>query len=250
MRWAIGTSGWSYEHWRGAFYPEEMKSKDWFSFYAQTFSTVEINSTFYHMPKEKTMDAWRDNSPEGFIFALKMNRLVTHHKKLRGINFLLQQFLDKARRLQEKLGVILHQLPPSMGKDIPLLSSYLKLLPGEMKHAVEFRDESWSDDETFDLLRSEGIAYCIVSSPDLKAHVKATAPFAYIRMHGAGGWYASCYSDMELRSWANDIVKLAKDGCDGYVYFNNDYAGYAVQNALTLRRQLSSRSRGRILSVA
>ena len=249
MRWLIGTSGWSYKHWQGIFYPEGLKSKDWLSFYTKTFSTVEVNSTFYHMPQEKTLDGWREKSPDNFVFTLKMNRFITHRKKLEGVNPFLKQFFDKARRLEDKLGVILHQLPPSLKKDIPLLASYLKLLPGEMRHAVEFRDESWSHDETFDLLGSEGIAYCIVSSPSLRAHMRATAPFAYVRMHGAGGWYASCYSDRELRDWAKHIVKLAKEDCDGYIYFNNDYAGYAVQNALTLREQLRHPSRRHILSV-
>ena len=250
MRWLIGTSGWSYKHWQGVFYPEGLKSKDWLSFYTKTFSTVEVNSTFYRTPQEKTMDGWREKSPDNFVFTLKMNRFITHRKKLQSVETLLKQFFDRARRLGNKLGVILHQLPPSLKKDIPLLASYLKLLPGEMKHAVEFRDESWSDHETFDLLGSEGIAYCIVSSPNLKAHIRATAPFAYIRMHGAGGWYASCYGDRELQVWAKHIVKLAKQDCDGYIYFNNDYAGYAVQNALTLGEQLRHPSRHHILSVA
>ncbi len=240
MTWLIGTSGWSYEHWRGVFYPEELKTRDWLSFYTQTFGTVEVNSTFYHMPQDKTMDSWRDKTPEDFIFSLKMNRLVTHQKKLRGVDNLLKRFLDTAGRLGDKLGVILHQIPPSLEKDIPLLAMYLKLLPKEMKHTVEFRDESWSDDETFDLLESERVAYCIISAPDLKTHIRATARFAYIRMHGKGGWYASCYTGANLKKWASEIGKLARGGCEGYVYFNNDYAGYAVQNALTLREMLGT----------
>lgn len=243
MNWLIGTSGWSYEHWRGVFYPEDLKNKDWLSFYTQTFSTVEVNSTFYHMPQEKTVDAWRDSTPDNFVFSLKMNRLVTHQKRLRGVNFLVKQFLDAASRLEHKLGVVLHQIPPSIGKDIPLLASFLKLLPKEMKHAVEFRDESWSDDETFELLRSENVAYCIVSAPQLETHFRATAPFAYIRMHGAGGWYATRYTHKQLSEWARKIMELARNGCDGYVYFNNDYAGYAVQNAITLRELLNKMGR-------
>jgi uncharacterized protein YecE (DUF72 family) len=250
MSWLIGTSGWSYNHWRGVFYPEDLRSKDWLRFYSRNFCTVEVNSTFYHMPQGKTLDRWREVSPENFVFTLKMNRLVTHRKKLRDVDALLERFLAEASRLGDKLGVILHQLPPSMKKDIPLLASFLRLLPKKMKHAVEFRHESWSVGETFDLLSSEGIAYCVVSSPDLKAHVRATAPFAYIRMHGTGGWYASCYTDPELNDWANHIVKLAKERQDGYVYFNNDYAGYAVQNALALRENLRHPSRRGVLSVA
>jgi len=196
------------------------------------------------------MDSWRDNTPRDFVFTLKMNRLVTHQKKLNGVNGLLAQFFDRARRLEEKLGVILHQLPPSVRKDLPLLSFYLELLPREMKHAVEFRHESWSCDETFDLLRSQGVAYCIISAPKLETHIRTTAPFAYIRMHGKGGWYASCYSEGELKGWSQEIVKLAKEGCDGYVYFNNDYGAYAAHNAFTLRRQLDHPSRRHILSVA
>jgi uncharacterized protein YecE (DUF72 family) len=249
-KWLIGTSGWSYDHWQGVFYPEDLKSRDWLSFYTRNFSTVEVNSTFYHMPRDKTMDGWRDNTPDGFTFTLKMNGWITHRKKLQGVSFLLKQFFDTARHLEHKLGVILHQLPPSMKKDIPLLALYLKLLPKEMKHAVEFRHESWPDEETLDLLRSHGVAFCIVSAPDLKTHIRATASLAYVRMHGKGGWYASCYSDGDLKEWAQEIVKLAKAGCDGYVYFNNDYAGYAVRNAMTLRRQLDHPSRRRILSVA
>ncbi len=239
MKWLIGTSGWSYDHWQGVFYPDDLKRKDWLSFYTQTFSTVEVNSTFYHMPLEKTMDSWRDSTPDDFVFTLKMNRLVTHRKKLKDVSPLLKQFFDRARRLEHKLGVVLHQVPPSMKNDIPLLASFLKLLPKDIKHAVEFRNESWSDDETFALLRSEGVAYCIVSAPELKTHLQATAPFAYVRMHGEGGWYTTCYSDRQLKEWARNIVELAREGCDGFVYFNNDYAGYAVQNAITLRYHLS-----------
>jgi uncharacterized protein YecE (DUF72 family) len=250
MTWLIGTSGWSYKHWQGIFYPDDLKSRDWFSFYAKSFSTVEVNSTFYHMPRDTTLDNWREKSPDRFVFTLKMNRLITHRKKLDGVDDLLTVFSDKARRLEAKLGVILHQLPPSMQKNIPLLSSYLDLLPADMKHAVEFRHESWSDDETFDVLAAREIAYCIISSPSLKTHIRATAPFAYIRMHGTGGWYASCYSEEELRDWSRQIVELAKNGCDGYVYFNNDYSGFAVQNAMTLRKLLTHPSRRDILSVA
>ncbi|MDP2897566.1 MAG: DUF72 domain-containing protein [bacterium] len=248
MKWFIGTSGWSYEHWRGIFYPDDLKSKDWLSFYTQHFSTVEVNSTFYHMPNPATLDNWRKNTPDNFVFTLKMNRWVTHRKKLEDVGYPLNQFCGTARRLEHKLGCILHQIPPSMTKDIPLLASYLTLLPKEVRHAIEFRHESWSDEETFDLLHSEGVAYCIISAPKLEAHIRATAPFAYIRMHGQGGWYASRYSDNDLKEWAGSIVKLARQGCYGYVYFNNDYGGYAVENALTLRKQLDHPSRRHVLT--
>lgn len=248
MKWLIGTSGWSYEHWKGIFYPEEVTSRDWLAFYTQHFSTVEVNSTFYHMPKPSTLDNWRKKTPDEFVFTLKMNRWVTHRKKLEAVEPLLNRFLDSARHLEGKLGCILHQIPPSMKKNIPLLASYLKQLSKEMRHAVEFRHESWSDEETFGVLRSEGVAYCMISAPELQAHTRATASFAYIRMHGQGGWYASRYSDDDLKKWAESIATLAREGREGYVYFNNDYGGYAIENALTLRKQLDHPSRRHLLT--
>ncbi len=238
--WRIGTSGWSYEHWKGIFYPEDLPKSRWFQFYTENFDTVEINYTFYSMPKQNTLEKWYDITPENFCFVLKMNKFITHRKKLKEVAKESKRFFDLARILKAKLGPILHQLPPSMKFDnsFDLVEKYLEILPHDMMHTIEFRHDSWIRDETFDLLKEHGAAYCILSAPELKTHIKKTAPFSYVRFHGASGWYSHDYSDEELSRWAREIGKLRKAGTKGYAYFNNDFEACAVRNAAYLRSKL------------
>ena len=238
--WRVGTSGWSYEHWQGLFYPEDIPKSRWFEYYTENFDTVEINYTFYSMPKEKTLRKWYDNTPEDFCFILKMNRFVTHRKKLDNVEKESRKFFDLARILDEKLGVILHQLPPSMKfeKSFHIIRKYAGLLPSDIRHAIEFRHDSWLREEVFDVLRENGIAYCIISAPELKHRIETTAPFSYIRFHGTSDWYSHDYSDKELNRWAQEIRKLIRKGICGYVYFNNDFEACAVRNAIYLRSKL------------
>ena len=238
--WRVGTSGWSYEHWKGVFYPEELPRSRWFEYYTENFDTVEINYTFYSMPKEKTLEKWYHTSPEDFCFVLKMNRFVTHRKKLRDVTAESGKFFKLAAILKDKLGPILHQLPPSMKfeNSFDLVGKYLGLLPGDMRHAFEFRDDSWVRDETFDILREHGAAWCVVSAPRLKRRLETTAPFAYVRFHGCTTWYSHDYSDDELDEWAREIRKWKRQGIDGFAYFNNDFEARAVRNAIYLRGKL------------
>ena len=240
----IGTSGWYYQHWFGRFYPEGLSKDKLLPYFARSFDTVELNNTFYHLPKEATVKGWYEKAPDAFVFAVKASRFITHIKRLANLGDSLKLFLKRARLLKEKLGPILYQLPPSMKKDPERLASFLRKLPKKAKNVVEFRHQSWLDKETFDILKKFNVAHCIVSMPNFPTLVKATADFAYIRMHGGSSLYRSNYSKAELKQCAGRIEKFLKDGLDTYVYFNNDAYGYAVKNAIVLKKMLSSRSKG------
>ncbi len=234
----IGTSGWVYPHWRGVFYPQGLATTRWLAYYVEHFPTVELNNTFYRFPTEKALQGWRDNAPQGFCYAVKVNRYLTHLKKLQGIEKSLERFLDALRLLGDKLGPLLHQLPPYWGCNVSRLRAYLSLLPGDLRHVFEFREPSWLNDEVFDLLAAEGMAVCLVSMPQFPCPERLTAPFVYMRMHGSQAMYVSCYSEEELQGWAQRIRGFLESGRDVYIYFNNDAYGYAVQNARRLREIL------------
>lgn len=240
-KYYIGTSGWVYPHWRGAFYPHDLPQTKWLGFYAQHFDTVELNNTFYHLPKEKTFDNWHTKAPESFRYAVKASRFITHIKKLNDVGEPLQSFLDRACRLKEKLGPILYQLPPSMHRNDERLEGFLSLLPQGINHTIEFRHESWLDDKVFDILRRYKTGLCVFDMPGFQCPLIATASFAYIRFHGSSGLYSSCYSDDEMESWAGRIIDVAKKLDVVYIYFNNDAEGFAIRNAQTLRDKLANR---------
>ncbi len=235
----IGTSGWMYDDWRGRFYPPDIPKSRWLSHYVQHFSTVELNNSFYHLPSEKAFSAWRDKAPEGFVYAVKASRYITHMKKLRGAEEPLQTFITRARLLGDRLGPVLYQLPPGLKRHDDLLGAFLQLLPGDLRHVFEFRHESWFDAAVYDLLQKHRAAFCIYDLPGTTTPVVATAAFAYVRFHGSTGLYDSCYSDDELHSWAGKIRGLRKGLSEVYVYFNNDTHAYAVQNAARLREILA-----------
>jgi len=141
----IGTSGWMYDHWLGDFYPPELPKAMWFSYYSEHFSTVELNSSFYHLPSEKTFGTWRDKSPEGFVYALKVSRYITHLKKLRDVEEPLATFTARARILGDKVGPLLYQLPPGLKRNYAVLEAFLKLLPRDLRHVFEFRNDILPD---------------------------------------------------------------------------------------------------------
>ena len=238
-RYYIGTSGWVYKHWRGIFYPEGLPQAKWFDFYSQHFYTVELNNTFYRLPSEKAFITWRQSSPQDFVYAVKVSRLITHLKKLRNVEGALTNFLSQAKLLQEKLGPLLYQLPPNMPCNEQLLEDFIALLPGEFHHVFEFRNESWLDDRIFNLLRRYNAGFCVYDMPDLTTPVVATADFAYIRFHGSIGLYESCYSDKELEEWAKRLSDLGGNLKAVYIYFNNDADAYAISNAQRLRHMLT-----------
>lgn len=230
-----------YDHWRERFYPPELPKTRWFSHYCRHFSTVELNSSFYHLPSVKAFATWREKSPEGFAYAVKVSRFITHFKKLQDVDELLDTFLFRARILEDKLGPLLYQLPPSMHRNDAVLESFLRLLPRDLKHVVEFRSKSWFEDGAYHLLRKHNVGFCIYDLPGTTTPLVATADFAYVRFHGSTGLYDSCYTDSELQTWAKRISKIGKTLSAVYVYFNNDSHAFAVSNAERLREILTGK---------
>lgn len=239
-KYYIGTSGWVYPHWRDVFYPPKLPQSKWLEFYTGHFSTVELNNSFYRLPSEQAFSNWRATSPEGFRYAVKVSRFITHIKRLKDVAEPIGTFLQRARHLNEKLGPLLYQLPPNMHRNDERLESFLQLLPKGLRHVIEFRHQSWLDEEVFDILRRHNIGFCVFDMPGLPCPLLTTADFAYIRFHGSTGLYFSRYSDEELEEWAGRISRLAKDLDAVYIYFNNDAEGFAIKNAQTMAERLQS----------
>jgi uncharacterized protein YecE (DUF72 family) len=235
----IGCSGYVYKHWRGAFYPDDLPSKRWLEYYARHFPTVELNNTHYILPSEKTFENWRDTSPDGFLFAVKASRFLTHMKKLKEPEEPLSRLFERARLLGPKLGPVLYQLPPRWRFNAERLEAFLRALPSDARHAVEVREPSWLNDTFFDLLRRHGVAFCIASLPQFDMPPVATAPFVYLRFHGSGAMYYYDYRPEELAHWRDVIARFAGEGREVFAYFNNDPEGLAVNNALSLMRLVS-----------
>lgn len=239
-RLLIGTSGWNYEHWRGLFYPRNIRGSDWLEFYSRYFATVEINYSFYRLPEASSFDAWREQVPDDFTFAVKASRYLTHRKKLKDPQEPIDRLFSRARHLGPKLGPALYQLPPRWHANVDRLHEFLSLLPTDVRHAVEFRDPSWLIDPVFELLTQYSVGYCMMSAPDLPLVMKVTAPFAYIRMHNGGHETDGNYEEPHLKWWAQAVLSLLETA-DVYVYFNNDQQGFAVRNALRLAELTSER---------
>ena len=233
----VGTSGWSYKHWREGFYPLDLDRGGWLSYFAQHFNTVEVNMTFYRTPSPGLLKAWYQKTPPSFKFTLKGSRLITHIKKLKDTGELVKGFYRLAESLQEKLGCFLWQMPPSIKIDLKLLEGFLRQLPRSYRNVIEFRHKSWYVEEVYQLLKEHQTAFCMVSAPSLPADAIATSPIAYIRFHGADRWYRYDYSDEELSQWAEKIKGLPAEDC--FIYFNNDFEAYAVKNAASLRQMLA-----------
>ncbi|MBI3584906.1 MAG: DUF72 domain-containing protein [Nitrospinae bacterium] len=230
----IGTSGWSYDHWAGVFYPEDLKTSDRLAFYINHFNSVEINNTFYHLPTPSAFKSWKKIVPNNFIYALKGSRFLTHMKKLKDPKEPLELFLERARLLKDNLGPILFQLPPHWRCNTERLKEFVKLLPKNIRFAFEFREPSWFNKEVYDILKENNIALCIYHMPEFESPIEVTAKFVYIRFHGTEFLYGGRYSKKELLKWTDLINGFIKEGKDVYVYFNNDANGYAVINAKEL----------------
>jgi len=233
-KYHIGCSGWHYDHWRVLYYPERLPKPRWLQFYARQFSTVELNNSFYHLPSEKAFATWRESTPNNFVFAVKVSRFITHIKRLRNLGSAVENFLSRACLLQDKLGPLLYQLPPSMKRNDKILEDFLSSLPQEYRHVFEFRHESWLTDSLFQILRRHNAGLCVFDMPGFTCPLVATSDIAYIRFHGSEALYSSCYSDKELAQWAKKIAHLGEKVEAVYVYFNNDAEAFAVKNALTL----------------
>jgi len=236
MIYHLGTSGWSYSEWKGKFYPEEISQKEWLPFYAEHFNTVEINMTFYRFPKPETLKGWLDKTPSHFLFTLKANRQITHRKKIKEVKNDVRYFYFLADNLQDRLGCILFQLPPSLTKDMELLEDFLSTLSPEYRNVIEFRHESWYTEEVYDLLKSYKVTFCVVSSTKVPKTIVETAEAVYFRFHGLTDGYRYSYSDEELKEWAKAIKEARAREC--FIYFNNDYQANAVSNCEKLEEFL------------
>ena len=237
----IGTSGWSYDHWQGVLYPDPTPVHERFYYYVGQFRTVELNSSFYRWPHERTFASWRRRLPEGFQFTVKAPRGLTHAKRLYAPEVWMERIKKCWHVLGEKRAVLLVQLSPNFAYDYARLDYFLSQVPPWMRVAVEFRHPSWHQESIFQLLERHQAAYCIMSGAGLPCILRATAPHVYVRLHGpdAGWLYGGSYSDDDLRWWADRIREWEDVGKEVYAYFNNDGGGNAVRNAFTLRQLLS-----------
>lgn len=238
-RFRIGTSGWVYPHWKGTFYPAELPQNHWFEYYCTQFDTVEINATFYRWFKPEAFDHWYAQAPPGFVYVLKVPSTITHRKRLVNVEDLIDDFCRRASRLREKLGLLLMQLPPRIRYDPERLRRALLAFHDPRRVAVEFRSRDWQGEEIRCLLAEVGAVYCAVDSPEERPREWVTSEAAYIRLHGRGGWYASNYGEIELQEIAGVARRLTARGArEVYIFFNNDYQGFAPANARRLREIL------------
>jgi uncharacterized protein YecE (DUF72 family) len=234
----VGTSGWHYGHWRGPFYPPDLSPRRFLAYYARRFPTVEINNSFYRLPSEPALAAWRATAPPGFLFAVKASRLITHLKKLRDPERSLAPFWERLALLRETLGPILFQLPPRWHFDAPRLAAFLAALPPGPRYALELRDRTWINDRTLELLAARGAAFCIYELDGYLSPLEVTADFVYLRLHGPRGPYQGRYDRHTLAAWAEALAAWSRQGREVFCYFDNDEAGYAAHNALALQDML------------
>jgi uncharacterized protein YecE (DUF72 family) len=234
----IGCSGWIYRHWRERFYPPKLPQRLWFAYYSEAFETVELNTSFYHLPKADTFAKWRDQAPPNFRYAIKAQRFITHMKKLIDCAEPVEEFIKRARNLGAAIGPVLYQLPPRFQLNRERLERFIDLLPPDLDHVFEFRDKSWLTQEVLDLLDARGVSFCVHDMAGSATPRWASGPVAYVRFHGGAGKYWGRYSDEGLLGWSDWIVEQSRVGRDVWCYFNNDIDGHAIHDALTLRSMI------------
>jgi len=245
----LGTSGFSYPHWRGVFYPLDLSERRWLEYLSGKLSSVELNVTFYRLPKRDIFETWGRRVPDDFGFTVKGNRLITHIHRLKNVKEEVATFFSSLEGLGKKLAAVLWQLPPSQRLDLPLIKDFLETIKEyNIRHAFEFRHESWWNEETLALLKRYGSAF--VDSDMIRSHIsplEIEMPFYFIRRHGPSGRYRGRYTRDDLQKMAASIFKLIMDDHDVFVYFNNDMEGYAVTNALELKDILNGMGFDKIL---
>jgi uncharacterized protein YecE (DUF72 family) len=227
----VGTSGWQYRDWRGAFYPEDVPQRRWLEFFASEFHTVEVNNSFYRLPERSTFEGWRERTPDGFIVAVKASRFITHLKRLRDPEDPVALFWERASGLGDRLGPVLFQLPPRFRAEPERLRRLLAVLPEQVRPAVEFRDDSWHTDEVFRILDDAGAALVWPDRPGTKVELPITGGWLYVRFH-QGNRHGPDYPRQKLRRWASRIS--ATDAREAFAYFNNDPTGAAIRDARTM----------------
>lgn len=241
MKVLVGTSGWQYEDWRGPVYPSDLPKSRWLAAYAERFHTVEVNNTFYHLPRAETFAGWADGTPPDFVWAVKASRYITHVRRLRDCEQPVQLLWSRAVELGPRLGPILFQLPPSLAVDAPRLAGFLEARPPGMRLAFEFRHRSWYRDEVLEMLDAAGAALVLADRPRARVPTLVTGGWSYVRFH-QGRVEAPRYTRRKLRRWAVKISSLPTR--EVFVYFNNDTGGAAVRDALMLEELLAATGRG------
>jgi uncharacterized protein YecE (DUF72 family) len=232
----IGTSGWVYPHWRERFYPKGLPQTRWLEYYSERFDTVELNNPFYRQPARATFERWRTAVPETFVYAVKLNRYLTHIKRLDVDRAMVARSYDTMAGLGPKAAVVLVQLPARFRFDPERLARFFAAVaPRRRRHAIEPRDASWLTDDALALLRERRVALCVIDTPKWPTRGAVTADFVYLRFHGQIRLYAGSYDDAALRDWAERIRSWRDRGLDVFAYFNNDEGGYAPRDALRLR---------------
>jgi uncharacterized protein YecE (DUF72 family) len=238
MHALVGTSGWVYGDWRDRVYPPKLPQRAWLGWFAEGFPTVEINASFYHLPTPQTFAKWRAETPEDFLFAVKVSRYITHVERLADAGGSVRRFWDAATALGPKLGPVLIQLPPRFEADLERLRAFLHVLPSAMRPAFEFRDRSWDVPEVRAMLDAAGAAWVLADRPGRRVPLHVTGGWSYVRFHqGRPG--GPRYAREKLRRWARRLAALPVD--EVFVYFNNDTEGAAVSDARTLSSLLADR---------
>ena len=235
----IGTSGWHYEQWKVSFYPSSLREETLLQYYAGSFCTAEVNNSFYRLPERKTLLRWRSVVPEDFVFSVKASRYLTHMKKLKDAKEPLERLFDRVDALEDKLGPILFQLPPRWRSNPERLKGFLDILPENHRYAFEFRDSSWFGGKIYELLAGHGASLCVYDLDGKVSPKEVTTDFAYVRLHGPNGPYRGRYGAQRLAEWVGVFSAWLKEGLPVYCYFDNDEAGYAVQDALRLQQMMT-----------
>ena len=239
----IGCSGWNYKHWRERVYPKGCPVSRWLEQYATLFDTVEVNNTFYRLPRRDSVARWLEQTSDDFVFAVKMSRYITHLKRLIDLEGGIARFYERIEPLARspKLGPVLWQLPPNFKRDDARLAGALAALPPG-RHAFEFREPSWYADDVYAALREHGVALVIPDSPKYPFRTfELTADWTFVRFHHGSRGRRGNYSETELEEWAQRIDGWRRE-VEVYAYFNNDWEGFAVANGLRLRERLESRA--------
>jgi uncharacterized protein YecE (DUF72 family) len=234
----VGTSGFDYRDWRGAFYPRSIRATDRLAYYAEHFVSVELNVTFYRMPAADAFRGWRDAVPDDFRFAVKASRYLTHTLRLIDPEPAVDYLMERASLLGDRLGVVHLQLPPSLERETERLARTLRAFGGRVPVAVEPRHRSWFVDETWELLREHGAAFVLADRRGPLGPLVATAPWTYLRMHAGRASPSPCYGEGSLRSWVGRLEELGAAGSDGWVFFNNDHRACAVRDATRFEQLL------------
>lgn len=230
-----GCSGFLYKDWRGAFYPQDLDRVSWFKYYQSFFDTVELSITFHRLLKKETFFRWYKETPDNFSMCLKGSRFITHIKKLKDVELPLDTFFNSASTLQHKLKVVLWQLPPHIKYNYKSFELFVQLLTAyKVRHAFEFRHESWITEKVVKLLHSENMAFCMADCPEHLIDLPVTADFVYMRRHGKTCSYDTLYTEEEITEDFNRIKSYIEQNKTVYIFFNNDAQGFAPKNAVQL----------------